>query len=117
MINDNHYKIFSDSFFKPFLFMAFLKQHFHIIESKIETRAVLFLLPFCSTLTLLGHEFSNPQMENVCMQAKMFQLCLHTLHPVDCSPPNFLCPRDSTGKNTKVGCHALLQQMENILLC
>ena len=28
---------------------------------------------------------------------------------MDCSPPGYLCPWDSPGKNTGVGCHALLQ--------
>ena len=28
---------------------------------------------------------------------------------MDCSPPRLLCPWDSPGKNTGVGCHALLQ--------
>ena len=30
-------------------------------------------------------------------------------NPVDCSPPSSLCPWDSPGKNTGVGCHFLLQ--------
>ena len=29
--------------------------------------------------------------------------------PMDCNPPRLLCPGDSPGKNTGVGCHALLQ--------
>ena len=33
------------------------------------------------------------------------QLC----HPMDCSPSRILCPWDSPGKNTGVGCHPLLQ--------
>ena len=58
---------------KLFLLLAFLKQHFHIIES-LETRAVFTLLPFCfHTDSFLGPEFSNPQTENVCMHAKLFQ--------------------------------------------
>ena len=28
---------------------------------------------------------------------------------MDCSPPRLLCPWDSPGKNTGVGCHVLLQ--------
>ena len=34
-----------------------------------------------------------------------FSLC----DPLDCSPPRLLCPWDFPGKNTGVGCHALLQ--------
>ena len=30
-------------------------------------------------------------------------------HHMDCSPPDFLCPQDFSGKNTGVGCHFLLQ--------
>ena len=30
-------------------------------------------------------------------------------NPMDCSPPGSSCPWDSPGKNTGVGCHALLQ--------
>ena len=29
--------------------------------------------------------------------------------PVDCSPTRLLCPWDSPGKDTGVGCHVLLQ--------
>ena len=32
-----------------------------------------------------------------------------TLRPMDCSPPGSSVRRDSPGKNTGVGCHALLQ--------
>ena len=28
---------------------------------------------------------------------------------MDCSPPGLLCPWDSPGKDSGVGCHALLQ--------
>ena len=43
-----------------------------------------------------------------CVWAKSLQLCLILGDPMDCSPPA-LCPRDFPGKNTGVGCHALLQ--------
>ena len=32
-----------------------------------------------------------------------------TLQPMAWSPPGLLCPRNSLGKNTGVGCHSLLQ--------
>ena len=38
---------------------------------------------------------------------KLLQLCLTLCDPMDSSPP--LSPWDSPGKNTGVGCHALLQ--------
>ena len=37
------------------------------------------------------------------------QLCLTLCNPVDCSPPGSSVHGDSPGKNTGVGCHALLQ--------
>ena len=37
------------------------------------------------------------------------QLCPTLCNPVDCSPPGSSIHGDSPGKNTGVGCHALLQ--------
>ena len=37
------------------------------------------------------------------------QLCPTLCNPMDCSPPGSSVPGDSPGKNTGVGCHALLQ--------
>ena len=37
------------------------------------------------------------------------QLCPALRNPVDCSPPGSSVHRGSSGKNTGVGCHALLQ--------
>ena len=37
------------------------------------------------------------------------QLCLTLCNPKDCSPPGSSVHGDSPGKNTGVGCHALLQ--------
>ena len=36
------------------------------------------------------------------------QSCLTLFHPMDCSPPGSSVHEDSPGKNTGVGCHALL---------
>ena len=44
----------------------------------------------------------------VCMLRHVSQSCVIFCDPVDCSPPRLLCPWDSPGKNTGVGCHALL---------
>ena len=38
------------------------------------------------------------------------QLCLTLCNPMDCSPPGSSVHADSPGKNTGVGCHALLQR-------
>ena len=41
------------------------------------------------------------------MHAKLLQSCL-TVQPHRWQPTRFLCPQDSLGKNTAVGCHFLL---------
>ena len=43
------------------------------------------------------------------MISVLSQSCLTLCDPMDCSPPGFSVHGDSPGKNTGVGCHALLQ--------
>ena len=43
------------------------------------------------------------------MRGKSLHLCLTLCDPVDHSPPGSSVLGDSPGKNTGVGCHALLQ--------
>ena len=45
----------------------------------------------------------------LCARAKLLQSCPTFCDPVDCSPPGSSVFGDSPGKNTGVGCHALLQ--------
>ena len=45
----------------------------------------------------------------VCVCVQLLQSCQTLCSPMDCSPPVLLCPWDSPGKNTGVGCHSLLQ--------
>ena len=47
--------------------------------------------------------------KSVC--AKSLQLCLTLSNPVDCSPPGSSVHGDSPGKNTGVGCWALLHAL------
>ena len=47
----------------------------------------------------------------VCVHARSLPLCPTLCNPMDCSPPGSLCPWDAPGKNTGVGCSALLQGM------
>ena len=48
-------------------------------------------------------------MSSACVRAKFLQSCPTVCSSVDCSPTGLLCPWDSPGKNTEVGCRALLQ--------
>ena len=43
------------------------------------------------------------------MRAKSFQSYLTLCNPMDCSLPGSSVHGDSPGKNTEMGCHALLQ--------
>ena len=45
----------------------------------------------------------------MCVHAKWLQLCPNSLQPHGLQPARLLCPWDSPGKNTGVGCHAILQ--------
>ena len=68
-----------------------------------------FLMPYSSTkrwtLLLKGNQ---SQREACGMLCSVIQLC-PTLRFYGLEPPRLLCPRDSPGKNTGVGCHALFQ--------
>ena len=44
-----------------------------------------------------------------CMHAKLLQLCPALCDAVDHSPPGSSAHQDSPNKNTRVGCHVLLQ--------
>ena len=48
------------------------------------------------------------------MPAKSLQSCPTLCDPMDCKHARLLCPGDSPGKNTGVGCHALLQGILNL---
>ena len=44
----------------------------------------------------------------LCIRDRSLQLCLTLWDPMNCSRSGPFCPRDSSGKNTGVGCSALL---------
>ena len=67
---------------------------------------MLYLLS--SPFLILFISFPNLR-KNVCVHAKLLQSCLTTCDPMDCSLPGSLVHGDSPGKNTRVGCQALLQ--------
>ena len=54
------------------------------------------------------------------MRVSVAQLCLTLCGPMDCSPLGSSAHGDSLGKNTGVGCHALLQGIfptQSSILC
>ena len=48
---------------------------------------------------------------NACMRAKSLQLCLTSVRPCGQQPSRILCPQDSLGKNTGVGCHSFSMEV------
>ena len=51
----------------------------------------------------------QPPFQLVCMYARSLRSCLTFCDPYELWPTRFFCPWDSPGKNTRVGCHDLLQ--------
>ena len=49
----------------------------------------------------------------MCMHAKLLQSCLTLCDPMDYSPPGTSVHGDSQGKNTRMGFHALLEDLPN----
>ena len=56
-----------------------------------------------------GEAYCSHLCLSTCVCAASLQLCPTVCGPMDCSPPASSCPWDSPGKNTGVGCHAILQ--------
>ena len=48
-------------------------------------------------------------VKQLCATCLVSQSCLTLCNPMECSPPGSSDHRDSSGKNSGVGCHALLQ--------
>ena len=60
----------------------------------------------CSVTGLVEEPLAKLHPEHACFIAQSHTtLC----NPVDLQPARLLCPEDSPGKNTGVGCHVLLQ--------
>ena len=53
-------------------------------------------------------EWVATSFSNACMHAKSLSVVTNSVQPHGQQPTRFLCPQDSPGKNTGVGCHFLL---------
>ena len=56
-----------------------------------------------------GEESRNESLTYGLMSAQLLQSCPTLCDPMDCSPPGSSVHGDSPGKNTGMGCHALLR--------
>ena len=73
-------------------------------------KLITSLIPFRSSTFLLFPPFYISLLMCACMCAKWLESCLTLCDPVDSSVhARFLCPWDSSVKNTGLGCHALFQ--------
>ena len=50
-------------------------------------------------------------MEHYVLSCLVAQSCVTLCNPMDCSPPSSFIHGNSPGKNTRVGCHGLLQRI------
>ena len=55
-------------------------------------------------------KYGQTTQENVAVLCLVAQSCPTLCDPMDCGPSGSSIPRDSPGKNTGVGCRALLQR-------
>ena len=92
-------------------FCIFYRSFIYLWKSLFPLKSVLIILVFFIITALLHW---REQMECGAViyvierkKAKM-KSCSTLCNPMDCSP-RLLCPWDSPGKNTGVGCHFLLQ--------
>ena len=110
------------------IFLAKRTNDSHFLKRKTEVWLFLSSKPFqrgCGSCYLVfccyvaaatptdaqeGQRKSKPESRFV-LRAKSLQLCLTLFNPIHRSPPGSSCPWDSPGKNTGVGCHALLQRI------
>ena len=79
------------------------------LRSTPSPQALYFLatkVPYINDFSSL-EEFFFPL--NACAHAEFLQSCWTFCNAMDCSPPGSPCPWYSPGKNTGVGCLALLQ--------
>ena len=84
---------------------------------KQRKQAYIDFLPWKGVVFLRFLQFNNELLVSkvhhtaVAAAAKSLQLCPTLCDPIDGSPTRLLCPRNSPGKNTGVGCQFLLQCM------
>ena len=98
-------------------------KNFLLLEEKLSPISLFplvfsFLCMFSHTVLYSSNPFSTLQSDqyfqnvngiDVCAHAQQLQSCLTLCYPIDYNPTKLLCPWDSPGKTTGVGCHFLLQ--------
>ena len=82
-------------------------------SSPITSQEVQSFLKLPSPISSKNFQGYNPDIyqlvESLMIVLLVAQSCLTLRNPMDHSPSRLLCPQESPGKNTGVGCHPLLQ--------
>ena len=90
------------------MYRAFLQMCFW--PDLLPVSLLTLLCPHCHSLLIPEHvNYASTYM--LCCAMLSSQSCLTLCNPVDHSPPAPSVDGNSPGKNTRVGCHALLQEI------
>ena len=65
----------------------------------------------------IAHPVTGPAASSICPQHVSYSVVSNTLQLHGLQPTRLLCPWDSPGKDTGVGCHFLLHDSEHSSLC
>ena len=82
---------------------------YHVEFPELYSRSFLLIWNFKFKEYYLGCCFLSSPESHKQSKVLVAQLCLTLCNPKDCSPLGSSVYGDSPGKNTEVGCHALLQ--------
>ena len=86
--------------------LIYVRDPVHLMPVRQKTRKKCFLVPSALILKIVINVLCVCVCVCVCL---IPQLCPTLCDPMDCGPPGPSVHGDSPGKNTAVGCHALLQ--------
>ena len=81
----------------------------HYCFFRLPTRACCWTAAVHAIFQSLQCKQMDPCAWATCVLCLFAQLCLTLCDPMDCGPPGSSVHGDFPGKNTRVGCHALLQ--------
>ena len=80
-------------------------------QDEQENQLLCLCSPCPTSASLIPTLFGNVSFSKGCVACLVSQSCLTLCDTVDCSPPGSSVHRDCPGKNTGVGCRALLQEI------
>ena len=94
---------------KAFKMLVIFKMLNSLFIQKYLLSAYKVLATMCGARATVVNTKYKSLLLGCAMLCLIAQWCPFLCDPMDCSPPGFSVHGDSPGKNTGVGCHALLQ--------